>query len=169
MTVNDLEGKAAQPVRRAETASDRALLLELFVAARAAQFAPLNLPAPMLDMLMRQQFQAQGAGYAAQYPAARREIIEVDGAPVGRLLSDRTDNHLRLVDIALAPVWRSKGLGSILIGQLMDEARGAGARLDLQVACDNVRAAALYDRLGFEMIADDGVYREMRWTAVSRK
>jgi ribosomal protein S18 acetylase RimI-like enzyme len=167
MTSNHLEGKAAPPVRRAEAASDQTLLLNLFIAARAQHFAPLNLPAPMLDTLMRQQFLAQSASYAAQYPAARREIIEVDGVSVGRLLSDRTSDRVRLVDIALAPAWRSKGLGSILIGALMDEARAAGAPLALQVACDNARAAALYDRLGFKTIADDGVYREMRWTAAS--
>ncbi|RRN64400.1 GNAT family N-acetyltransferase [Caulobacter sp. 602-1] len=167
MTSENLEGKAAPPVRRAEAASDQALLLNLFIAARAQHFAPLNLPAPVLDMLMRQQFLAQSASYAAQYPGARREIIEVDGAPIGRMISNRTNGQMRLVDIALAPAWRSKGLGSILITALMDEARATGAALALQVACDNARAAALYDRLGFETIADDGVYREMRWTAAS--
>ncbi len=165
MTSNDPEGKATPFVRRAEIASDQPLLLDLFIAARAAQFAPLNLPAPMLDMLMRQQFLAQSSSYAAQFPAARREIIEVDGAPVGRLLSDRDADHVHLVDIALAPTWRSRGLGSALIGELMDEARAARLPLDLQVACDNFRAATLYARLGFKPGASDGAYQSMRWTS----
>ena len=54
MTSENLEGKAAPPVRRAEAASDQALLLNLFIAARAQHFAPLNLPAPVLDMLMQE-------------------------------------------------------------------------------------------------------------------
>jgi ribosomal protein S18 acetylase RimI-like enzyme len=165
MTSNAPEGKATPFTRRAETASDQTLLLDLFTAARAAQFAPLNLPAPMLEMLMRQQFHAQTASYAAQFPAARREIIAVDGAPVGRLLTDRDAGQVHLVDIALAPAWRSRGLGAILIGELMDEARGAGLPLNLQVACDNFRAATLYARLGFTTIASDGAYQSMRWMA----
>ena len=150
--------------RRAEVPVDQPFLLALFAAGRAEQFAPMNLPAPMLEMLIRQQFDAQSAGYRVQFPTALREIVEVDGAPVGRLVSDRGRGHLHLVDIALDPARRGQGLGSLLIGQLMDEAREAGLPIDLRVACDNVRAAALYARLGFQITGSDAVYREMRWT-----
>lgn len=159
-----LEGKAVGMTWRVEAPSDQAFLLALFTATRAEAFAATPLPAPMLDMLMRQQFAAQTAAYLAQYPSARREIIEMDGVGIGRLVSDRDDRRLQLVDIALAPTWRGRGLGSRLIARLQDEARAAGVPVGLHVASDNVRAASLYGRLGFEVSASDSVYREMRWT-----
>lgn len=161
------EGADYPVTRRDEVPSDEPFLLDLFSADRAASFADMNLPAPMLEMMMRQQFQAQATGHRAQFPAARREIIEVDGACVGRLVSDRNDERLHLVDIALAPGWRGKGLGALLVGQLIDEARTARLPMSLRVARDNLRAAALYARLGFETVRSDGVYQAMRWTPPS--
>jgi len=150
--------------RRAEAPADQPFLLALFAKDRAEAFAPMNLPAPVLETLLRQQFDAQSLGYRAQFPAALREIVEVDGVPIGRLISDRTSDRLRLVDIALDPAWRGQRLGSVLIGRLMDEAREAGLPMALKVACDNLRATALYARLGFAIIASNEVYQEMRWT-----
>ena len=165
MPPDDPEGKALAFTRRAESTGDQPLLLALFIAARAHQFAPLNLPAATLEMLMRQQFQAQDAGFLARYPAARREVVDVDGVSVGRLVSDQTGDRLHLVDIALTPPYRNRGLGGALISQLQDEARAAGLAMSLRVAIDNVRATALYARLGFETTASDDMNLEMRWTA----
>lgn len=163
MTSHDGEGKAARLVRRPEAEGDQPLLLALFTSVRAPQFAALGLPAPMLEAMMRQQFHAQGAGYRAQRPNARREIVEVDGEAVGRVISDLEGDRLHLVDIALAPDRRGMGLGTILLTQLMDEARAAGLPMTLQVARDNP-AMALYARLGFTTVAADEVYQDMRWT-----
>jgi len=163
MTSKDREGQAAMLVRRAENVSDQPFLQALFSSVRATPFAALGLPEPMLETMMRQQFHAQSTGHQAQYPDARREIVEADGTAIGRLVSDLGDRRLHLVDIALAPDWRGQGLGSVLIGQLQDEAHAAGLAMTLQVARDNP-AANLYARLGFEMTAADEVYQDMRWT-----
>ena len=50
---------------------------------------------------MRQQFRGQNASYGANYPDARFEIVEHDGAPIGRLVTSRTPDAVLIVDIAL--------------------------------------------------------------------
>ncbi|MDP2084874.1 MAG: GNAT family N-acetyltransferase [Gemmobacter sp.] len=62
------------------------------------------------------------------------------------------DNARFLVDgLAVAEGWRGRGLGSALIEALAAEARARGyARLRLDVADQNDRARALYERLGFD-------------------
>ncbi|HXD28917.1 MAG TPA: ribosomal protein S18-alanine N-acetyltransferase [Arthrobacter sp.] len=55
--------------------------------------------------------------------------------------------------IAVAPDYEGRGIGSTLLRQLIDEARGRGARdVLLEVRADNPRAQALYVRFGFEHI-----------------
>lgn len=62
------------------------------------------------------------------------------------------DNARFLVDgLAVAEGWRGRGLGSALLEALAAEARARGyARLRLDVADQNDRARALYERLGFD-------------------
>lgn len=68
------------------------------------------------------------------------------------LLGRDVDNVRFLIDgLAVAEGWRGRGLGSALIAALVDEARARGYhRLRLDVADQNDRARALYERLGFD-------------------
>jgi ribosomal-protein-alanine N-acetyltransferase len=70
----------------------------------------------------------------------------------GLMTSDGAEADVQTV--AVAPSAQGRGLGSRLVGALVDEAlrRGAGALL-LEVAADNAGAIALYSSLGFERIA----------------
>lgn len=55
-----------------------------------------------------------------------------------------------LYDVATRPEQRNRGLGRMLCGQLLVEARAAGARVGyLQVEADNAPARQVYARLGF--------------------
>lgn len=62
------------------------------------------------------------------------------------------DNVRFLIDgLAVAEGWRGRGLGSALIAALAAEAQARGYRsLRLDVADQNDRARALYERLGFD-------------------
>lgn len=68
-----------------------------------------------------------------------------------RLLQSEVDNDRFLIDgICVAREWRGKGIGSALVDALVAEARWRGydmVRLDVIDA--NVRARALYERMGF--------------------
>jgi len=67
------------------------------------------------------------------------------------LLASDTDNRRFLVDgIFVAPAARGRGVGTALIAALVAEAGRRGhAELRLDVAAGNIRARALYERVGF--------------------
>ena len=78
------------------------------------------------------------------------------------LISD-TDNERFLIDgLAVAPSARSQGVGTALLDAIFDEARRQGyAEVRLEVAGDNHRARALYERMGFVAVTqiDMGLLR----------
>lgn len=109
------------------------------------------------------QFTAQDTEYRRHNPQGAFDVVEVDGRPVGRLIVDRRPGDIRIVDISLVPEARGAGIGSELIGDLVEEARASGRIVSIHVEVHN-RAAELYERLGFEVAEDLGVYRRMEWT-----
>jgi ribosomal protein S18 acetylase RimI-like enzyme len=140
---------------RPARASDRALLFEVYASTRAEELAVVPWPEPTKQAFLAQQFEAQDVHYRRHYPDASFEVIEVDGEPAGRLYVDRLDEEIRIIDIALLPRFRGRGIGAALLRELIDEAAGAGKRLSIHVEREN-RARALYERLGFTVVADDG-------------
>ncbi|MGR4865246.1 GNAT family N-acetyltransferase [Caulobacter sp. LARHSG274] len=149
---------------RPEAPADAAFRLALFRTSRGPGWDQLRLPPDLLARIMEQQFHAQTQGYRAAYPAARLEIVTVgDDKPVGRLATDLGADALHLVDIALVPDWRGRGLGGAILRRLIGEAEARGLPLTLQVACDNLRAQRLYRRLGLEPTTADATHLTMRW------
>ena len=126
-------------------ADDAALLRTLFDAERAPDFAHLD--APLRATLLDMQYRAMTADRAARYPQAEDRVIELDGAPVGRLLVDRSTDTTLLVDVALLPAARGRGLGGALLNALCAE----GRPITLSVVADNP-ARRLYVRSGFEAV-----------------
>ena len=110
------------------------------------------------------QFRAQAMHYEAHYPAAASLVVEVDGAPAGRLYVDRTPEDINVLDIALLPPWRGRGIGGALLRALLEEARATGRTVSLHVEQYNP-ARRLYQRLGFRALGSNGVYERMRWEA----
>jgi ribosomal protein S18 acetylase RimI-like enzyme len=139
---------------RPASGKDAAFLQELFYEEKAAMFAPLGLPAAMLETMLEQQFRAQQHGYASLFPDAESLIVLRAGQPIGRMMiAPLGESTLHLVDIALAGASRGRGIGTDVLTALREAARGAGAkRLTLSVNVTNVAAARLYQRLGFQFL-----------------
>lgn len=72
-----------------------------------------------------------------------------------RLMHNEVDNINFLVDgISVAREARGQGIGSALVMALCDEGRRRGyGTIRLDVIAENIRARALYERLGFEVTA----------------
>ncbi len=150
---------------RPEVEADAAFRLALFRASRGPGWDMVALPAALLDQIMEQQFHAQAQGYRMAYPEARLEIVTVEEVPVGRLATDRRADALHLIDIALAPEHRGRGLGEAILRQLMDEAAALAVPLTLQVAQDNLAAQRLYRRLGLVATSATETHLSLRWPA----
>ena len=67
-----------------------------------------------------------------------------------------------MVDIALLPDWRGRGVGTALTQPVIAEARAAGKTVSISVEKHNP-AERLYRRLGFREVADEGVHWIMEW------
>ena len=70
---------------------------------------------------------------------------------------ERRADEIRIIDIALLPKYRSKGLGGKLLKDLLDEAKTRQLPIRIHVERFNP-ALKLYERLGFKHIEDNGVY-----------
>lgn len=147
---------------RPETADDLPFLRDLYASTRLDELAPVPWSAADKRAFLDQQFEAQRRFYREQFPDTAFDVIEVDGEPAGRLYVDRRPGEIRVVDIALLPAWRGRGIGSGLLRQLMDEAAGQRRPLRIHVEKNNP-AYRLYQRLGFTVLEDKGVYDLLEW------
>lgn len=143
---------------------DAAFLASLF---RSTRPELAMLPDGLADMLIAQQQQLQEMGYRQAFPGARTLVIEAAGAPAGKLVVDEQSPHVRLVDIAVAPPFRRRGIARAVLGQLQRQARDRGCDVVLSVAHENAPALGLYRSLGFEEDARDAVRASMRWHAAA--
>ena len=103
------------------------------------------------------QFAAQDRYYHDQMPDATYEVVLIEGEPAGRLYVDRRADEIHVVDIALLPEHRGRGLGTRIMCDVLAEADAAGKRVTIYVERFN-RALSLYERLGFAHVDDEGVY-----------
>lgn len=141
---------------------DLPFLREVYEGTRAEEVRQTGWPEEEKRSFLRMQFDAQHQHYQAHYPDARFEVILRGGTPIGRLYVDRGEQDIRIVDIALLPSWRGQGIGSRLLKEILAEAETTGQTVSIHVERFNP-ALALYERLGFQHIADTGVYYLMEW------
>lgn len=104
--------------------------------------------------------------YQEHYPGAELLVILAGTTPIGRLYLARWDEEHRLMDIALLPEFRGRGIGGALMQGVLDEAARAGKPVRLHVEKFNP-VRDYYLRIGFEVIEDRGVYDFMEWTPPS--
>jgi ribosomal protein S18 acetylase RimI-like enzyme len=138
--------------RRPERPADDAFRFDLFCGSRPPGEDLSVFDAPLRERLMRQQFKGQTASYRENYPDACFEIVERDGAPIGRIGTARTPDALLIVDIALIASERRRGIGASLVNGVLIEARAAGLPVRLSVLANNAAALRFYLRLGFKTI-----------------
>jgi ribosomal protein S18 acetylase RimI-like enzyme len=152
-------GLSLQPARE----EDAPFLRALFEAARADAAILAAWPEPVRQPFLDQQFHFQAVHYARVYPDADRLLVVADGAPVGRLIVARAPSEWCLVDIALLPAWRDRGIGTLLMRMVQAGTRQAGAScLRLTVDAKNP-ARRLYERLGFTMDEESAPTVTMSW------
>jgi ribosomal protein S18 acetylase RimI-like enzyme len=149
---------------RPATPADDAFFARVYASTRERELAAVPFTAEQRAAFLAQQFAAQRSHHALHHGAAASDVVVVDGEDAGRLIVDRSAGLLDVVDIALLPDTRGRGIGTGLLRDLLEEAAQAGVRVVLHVEHQNP-ARSLYDRLGFVQAEDLGVYHRMEWKA----
>jgi RimJ/RimL family protein N-acetyltransferase len=84
-------------------------------------------------------------------------VAEIDGKVVGYLEFEngnrRRTQHSGMLSIFVRKAWRDQGIGAALIGTLLDWAQASTLieKVTLAVFSTNVRAIALYEKMGFQV------------------
>jgi ribosomal protein S18 acetylase RimI-like enzyme len=143
------------------TDDDLEFLYEVYAGTRQDELAVVDWTDEQQEQFLRMQFHAQHTHYQQHYAHASFDVIELDGVPIGRLYLLRDEAEFRIVDIALLPEYRGRGLGGRLLDDVLSEADRAALPVSIHVEHDNP-AMRLYARLGFVQVDDNGVYHLMR-------
>jgi GNAT superfamily N-acetyltransferase len=142
--------------------ADESFLREVYSSTRTEELAQVPWDDAQKASFLRMQFDAQGRYYHEVYPNGAFDVILIDGEPAGRLYVNRGPDEVRIIDIAMLPAYRNRRIGTHLIGALQAEA--ALARKPLRIHVERFNPAMRrYERLGFQPIADRGVYLFLEW------
>ena len=154
-------GRAQAIGFRAIVDADEEFLSALYASTRADELAPLAWSAQEKRQFLAQQFVLQHRYYQQIFPGADYFVVLHDGEPIGRVYVARDGDALNLVDIALLPQWRGHGIGSALLGELVDESERTQRAIELHVEPNNP-ARRLYERFSFVLVENRGVYDLLR-------
>lgn len=114
----------------------------------------------VFDGLVGMQFRAQSMSIRLDHPNADRKIVIVEDVPAGRLITDGSDGPVEVIDVALLPEYRGQGLGTSVMRGVIAQADRLGRAVRLHVEKQS-RAIHLYERLGFSICGDVGMYFAM--------
>jgi GNAT superfamily N-acetyltransferase len=146
---------------RPATPADEAFELDLYTGTRWDELKLISWSDIQKQTFLKMQFTARQQQYCRVYPLAIDRIILQDSQGIGRLLVDQEERYLVLIDIALLPAHQNRGIGTMLVQSLLEEAAAAGKSVRLHVLATNP-AVRMYERLGFTTTGEDGTYLEMK-------
>ena len=147
---------------RDERPEDEPFLIALYASTREAELARVPWTEAQKAEFLRSQFALQRAHYRTHYHDADFCIIEAEERPIGRLYVQRGAKEIRLMDIALLPNWRGRGIGGACLRAVLREAQAANLPVTLHVEPGNP-ARRLYLRAGFRRVAELGFYQQLVW------
>lgn len=142
---------------RAAEDADLPFLLAVYASTREEELAPVPWTPEQKLAFITMQFRAQHQYYQEHYTGADWLVVEVDGEPAGRLYLHTGPDEIRIVDIALLPAFRGEGTGETLVRKVIQDAEDGGLCVRIHVEKQNP-ARSLYERLGFVIVEDRGVY-----------
>jgi ribosomal protein S18 acetylase RimI-like enzyme len=161
---------AAEPavVLRPAREDDGEFLGRVYASTRTDELVPVPWSDEQKAGFLAQQFEAQTADYARNHPDASFDVVLVDGEPAGRLIVARRERELLVVDIALLPEFRSRGIGTGLLRPILDEASDRGVPVVIHVERFNP-ALSLYLQLGFVPVEEDAIYLRLERPPVAKR
>lgn len=149
---------------RDATADDLEFQKQLYSTTREEEMDAAGFPHEMREAFIEMQFMAQTTHYTKHHPLAKWLIIECVKTRAGRLILDLNPEmkDLNIMDIALMPEFRGKGIGSAILKGILADAESKTLTVRL-FAFTGERAIQLYRRLGFVDLNVDEIYTELVW------
>lgn len=151
---------------RAPMAADAPFLARLYASTRQDLLGTGRADPTLAASIIAMQQRLQIADYRERFPDAVYLILEEAGEPVARIVVDHGPLAVRLVDIALLPQARGRGIGSAVLRALQQWAADHRLPLTLSVHRTNPQARRLYLSLGFRIERADEHADELCWQAV---
>ena len=136
------------------TSSDSTFLSALYNTTRENELAVVPWTEEQKAAFLETQFQAQHQHYIAKYPTGSFQLIKYDGENIGRLYLCELDDEIRIIDISIMPEFRGKGIGAKIISDIL---RDAAKPVRIYLESFNP-SQALFKRLGFAPVSDEGIY-----------
>lgn len=102
-------------------------------------------------------------------PGSFGALAQRGDQPVGFVIALAVGPEAEIITLGVLPAFRRRGIAGRLLAWVIDRLRGgAGQRLLLEVAEDNIAARALYAKLGFTQIGRrPSYYRRFGGTAAA--
>jgi len=96
-------------------------------------------------------------------PRERFHVVSVDGVPAGAWYVDQLEDRLYLRLFFLHPDYQRQGIGTWLLGLLLDAAARDGKVVVLRVIKINHVARRLYEQSGFRVVREEPRTFLMQW------
>lgn len=149
---------------RKQTPIEEELLLKLYLSTRIDEFALLGWTENQLEQFLCSQYEAQKHTYTRLYPNAHYDLIYTEEVCIGRLITNKQENHIHIVDISLFSEFRKVGYGTELLKTFQKEAIEKQVPITLSVLQGNP-AINLYLRLGFVVTEENTPYIRMKFNS----
>ncbi len=144
-------------------------LRALYRSTRADELEAVGWEAGMIDAFCDLQYDMQQAHYGRTFPnLERRVVVDVADSVVGQVAVDRQPDLYTLVDISVLPPSRGRGLGTRLLGGVIEVADDAAVPVALTVSKGSP-ARSLYERHGFRIQASTDLHHHMRRPAAGKR
>jgi GNAT superfamily N-acetyltransferase len=143
-------------------ASDDVLLYDIFCTTWQSEVAALP-NQNLAQHVLRIQHIAQERRFANRYPGFERFVVVEDGEPAGRLYVHQNASQLEIVDFTLLTAFRSRGIGTALMREVVEMAKREDQAISLRVGRRLRRVTEFYLRLGFDLVAVDDLDNTFEW------
>ena len=142
------------------TPDDLFFLYQVYASTRMDEMVLTGWPQQQIDWFLQMQFNLQHSQWQQNNPDAEFNLILLDNTSVGRLYIDHREKQIHIIDIAILPEFRGKGIGTYFLNGLKEEAHQKAMKLSLYVEKNNP-ARFLYQKIGFRVVEDGEVYHLM--------
>ncbi len=105
----------------------------------------------------------QAAYFQKHFDPEVLKIIQFNGKDVGVLYIQERAEELFLASLEILPAYQRQGIGTLVLRELIAEAKRQGKPVALQVLKANRAARSLYQRLGFGVTGENDTHYIMAY------